>query len=457
MRTIFWVALFNASLTLAPVQTSLAGVGSMDASFNPPHPQGWVYSSVVQPDGRILIAGDFTQVDGTNRVGVARLLPNGHVDPTFNPGTGPNAKVSSVALQADGKVLLTGSFTQIAGTARNLYARLNSDGSLDTSYAAAQPVIASGEGRQIIALADGRALLVGPSTIYFSFSPLTSRAYFMRLNTNGTCDTTFPNLPAATAGMFAGAVTPSGKYLVGGLFNTTDGSARTNLMQVNTHGVVDPTFPAASVMSPLTIGFVRTLHPLPDGRIVVNYGNGLGTNWLLRLQADGTTDPSFTSPSADSAILAAAVQPDGKVWIGGDFLAVNDQQRLKVARLNANGTLDSTYDPGSGTGTSVLAVTLQPDGKVLLGGAFNGYNGYFYGTFVRLLGDLTANQPHLVGGTFTVTAYTVVGKTYTLQYKNALSDPNWTSLPAVSGNGSEMTLTDPSATTTARSYRIVEN
>jgi uncharacterized delta-60 repeat protein len=445
-------------LLLTQDPSAFAAVGSMDASFNPPSPLGWVYASVVQPDGKIIIAGDFTQLDGTNRVRVARLLPNGHVDPTFNPGTGPDGNVSSVALQPDGKVLITGSFTHVAGTARNLYARLNGDGSLDTTYAATQPFLASGEGRQFIALPDGRALLVGPQ-IYFSISPFVTRGGFMRLNTNGTCDTSFPSLPIASAGLYAGAVTPSGNYLVGGLFSTTDGTARTNLMQVSTNGVVDPSFPAAPVLTPLTIGFVRTLHPMLDGRIVVNYGYGGSTNWILRLNSNGTTDGSFASPYADGAILAAAVQPDGKVWIAGDFLNVNAQQRLKVARLNADGTLDSTYNPGSGTGTSVLTVTLQPDGKVLLGGAFSGYNGFFYGDFVRLLGDLTGNQPHLAvsSSTFSVTAFTVAGKSYTLQYKTALTDTNWISLPAVPGNGLEMTLADSSATNASRIYRIVEN
>jgi len=169
-------------------------------------------------------------------------------------------------------------------------------------------------------------------------------------------------------------------------------------------------------------------------------------------------DGAFGSPQADAAVMAAAVQPDGKVWIAGDFLDVDGVQCLKVARLNANGSLDAGFGNGNaGTGTSVYALTLQPDGKLLMGGAFNCYNNNCLGTVVRLLGDLTANNPTLVGTTFNVVVPTVTGKTYSLQYKLLISDPNWISIPPpVAGNGTNQVLTDPNATNSQSIYRIVE-
>lgn len=76
---------------------------------------------------------------------------------------------------------------------------------------------------------------------------------------------------------------------------------------------------------------------------------------------------------------------------------------------------------------------------------------------VRLLGDLTAGNPRLVGTTFSVFVQTTTGKNYVLQYKNSLSDLLWTSLPAVAGDGTEKLLTDPAATGTQRIYQVVEN
>jgi uncharacterized delta-60 repeat protein len=324
---------------------------------------------------------------------------------------------------------------------------------VDTTFAATQPVAVSGEGKQIIALADGRALLVGPATIfYFSPSFITRNSVIM-LTTNGLIDTSFANAPLAASAVLCVAARPGGKYLVGGAFTTTGGSVRTNLVQLDNTGAQDNSFVQAPVSD---LGFVRTLHPMSDGRIVIN-GAGAGTNYIRRVNNDGTVDGSFTSASSDAAILTAAVQPDGKIWIAGDFLWINDVQRLKVARLNLDGSLDLSYNSGDGTGTSVFALTLQPDGKLLMGGAFGCYNNICIGHIIRLLGDFTASSPRLVGSTFSVFVQTTTGKNYTLQYKNLLSDLNWTSLPSVPGDGTEKLLSDPNAIGTQRIYRVVEN
>ena len=433
--------------------SGLAGVGSVDASFDAPAPNNWVRAIAMQPDGKILIAGDFTTAGGSNRVRIARLLTNGHVDPAFtNPNVGLNF-VNSVAVQADGKILIAGDFTTVSGTARAKFARLNSDGTLDTGYAAAQPAAVSGEGKQIIALSDGRSLLVGPTQL-FSISPFIIRNNAIMLTTNGIADASFPNVPILSAGTFCAAERPGGKLLIGGLFTSTAGSPRTNLMQVDNLGAPDNTF----VQSPAAdLGWVRTLQPMSDGRIVV-VATGAPTNYIRRINSDGTADGTFGTPYSDASILTAAVQTDGKIWIAGDFLWINDVQRLKVARLNADGSLDASFGNGNtGTGTSVFALTMQPDGKLLMGGAFNCYNNNCLGTVVRLLGDLTANNPSLIGTTFNVVVPTVTGKTYSLQYKLLISDPNWISVPPpVAGNGTNQVLTDPNATNSQSIYRIVE-
>jgi uncharacterized delta-60 repeat protein len=110
--------------------------GSLDSSFNPGTGvwYGAVYSVALQPDGKVLIGGNFTSVNGTNRNRVARLNANGSLDSSFNPGTGVSGQVLSIALQSDGKVLIGGLFTSVNGTNRNNIARLNANGSLDGSF-----------------------------------------------------------------------------------------------------------------------------------------------------------------------------------------------------------------------------------------------------------------------------------------------------------------------------------
>src|SRR5436190_7759521 len=95
---------------------------------------GAVFSVAVAPDGKVLIAGDFTLVNGTNRNRIARLNQDGSLDTGFDPGAGANAIVYAVAAQPDGKALIGCDFTTYNRTNRNRIARLNLDGSLDTSF-----------------------------------------------------------------------------------------------------------------------------------------------------------------------------------------------------------------------------------------------------------------------------------------------------------------------------------
>ncbi len=95
---------------------------------------GSVFSLAQQADGKLLVGGDFITSGGTNRVNLARLNVDGSLDTSFDVGTGANAIVYAIGLQSDGKVIVGGDFTSINGTNRNRFARLNSDGSLDDTF-----------------------------------------------------------------------------------------------------------------------------------------------------------------------------------------------------------------------------------------------------------------------------------------------------------------------------------
>jgi uncharacterized delta-60 repeat protein len=109
--------------------------GTLDDSFNPGGGAlFWVNAIALQPDGKILIGGPFTTFNGVARKGVARLLSNGTLDSTFDPGTGANNWVNSIAVQTDGKIVIGGIFTNFNGTLANHLARLNAEGSRDVSF-----------------------------------------------------------------------------------------------------------------------------------------------------------------------------------------------------------------------------------------------------------------------------------------------------------------------------------
>src|SRR5207248_1147872 len=139
----------------------------------------------IQPDGRILMGGSFSVYNGTTRNSIARLNTDGSLDTTFTVGTGANNAVFAIAIQVDGRIVIGAHFTSFNGTARNRITRLNSDGSLDTTFN-----IGTGANSAVRAIAvqpDGRILIGGQFTTYNG----TARNNIARLNADGSLDTTF--------------------------------------------------------------------------------------------------------------------------------------------------------------------------------------------------------------------------------------------------------------------------
>ena len=114
---------------------------------------------------KVLVGGDFTTINNVGRPRIARLNPNGSVDQSFNPGLGPDDTVRVITLQADGAILIGGSFTSVNGTNRNHLARLRLSGGLDTGFLSNQ---AGGDG-PVLAMAlqtDGSVVVVGDFTTF---------------------------------------------------------------------------------------------------------------------------------------------------------------------------------------------------------------------------------------------------------------------------------------------------
>ena len=164
---------FNAS-------SAHAAPGDLDP-FNAAVVGTEVGAAAVQPDGKMVIGGNFTSVLGVPRNYIARINADGKLDTGFNPNA--NDYVSNVAVQSDGKILLVGSFTAVGGNARNYIARLNSNGTLDAGF---NPNASNFVGSAAVQ-ADGKILIGG----LFSAVGGTSRTGIARLNSNGTLDAGF--------------------------------------------------------------------------------------------------------------------------------------------------------------------------------------------------------------------------------------------------------------------------
>ena len=337
--------------------------GSLDASFNPGVGVNQpVWSIVLQSDGKVVVGGEFTSYNGVGRNYIARANADGSLDPSFAPVAGANSMVRGVALQTDGKVLIVGNFTTYNGTGRNRVARINSDGSLDGSF---DP--GTGANNFVFAVfqqADGRVLIGG------SFSNVggSTRNRLARFNTDGTLDGTYDPGAGVNGAVICMALQTDGMLLAGGNFAIP----RNGLARFGTNGALDNGYNPSSGLG----GGAQAMVVLPDGRILIggnfNTVNGITRPRIARLFADGSVDGTFNAGTGPNSVIYAIVrQPDGKLLIGGNFTNYNGTARKGIARLNSDGALDTSFDPGAGVDNEVQAIVLQPDGKVVIGGVWN--------------------------------------------------------------------------------------
>ena len=321
----------------------------------------FVQLSALQADGKLIVAGSYLVPGTTFYERLRRLNSDGSIDTTFEPSGGPDAEVYAVTPLADGKILIGGAFTNVGSAARPGIARLNANGSLDTTFGSS-------------------------NTISGSNAPL----------------------------VLALGVQPDGKIVIGGGFDSVGGVPRRDIARLNSDGSLDTSFdPGAGASLPST-GFsapwVGALAIQQDGRIIVGgqffqFDTVPCTNFV-RLFASGAVDASFvtgTGASGTSATVdAIALQADGKILVGGAFGRFNGVRRSGIARVNPNGTLDPTFDPGSGAllldpdGSlyigDVWSITVAPDQKILLAGQFSLIDLFTEPGFARLNPDGTLDQ-----------------------------------------------------------------
>lgn len=359
--------------------------GSADATFSP-IANSTVYTLALQTDGKIVVGGRFTQINSMARARLARLAADGTLDSAFVPtvdNANPNYRsVYHLATQPDGKILVAGNFATIDGDSRQCLARLASDGSVDIFYA---PNIgcdsANGGYASALALqADGRLVVGGSFTVT---NGSVADRHIDRVNVDGSGDYDFLTHINTDDAVAALAIQADGNILVGGSFaNLIAGTSsagfivsdRPYLIRLN---AVDGSLQWGQ--GPGTNGLVYSLATQPDGKIIVAGQFSTLHNWgnpndpdprrlnLGRLNSDLTLDLNFVADTSNY-VYAIAVQPDGKILVGGAFTSVGGVPRNHIARLNADGSVDLGFDPNADA--LVYSIALQADGAILVGGSF---------------------------------------------------------------------------------------
>ena len=420
--------------------------GDVDESFDPVRfSGGFVRCVAVQPDGKVLVGGNYETADMQPRLGLVRLNEDGSLDGSFDIGAGfeqvanINGSVDHLVLQPDGKVICAGSWATVNGVAMPTIARLNTDGSLDASFA-----IGTGFNGSVTDLAlqpDGQVLVSG----WFDEFNGTERDRIARLNTLGGLDASFaPTFGGGAGGDATLDLRPDGKIWFGGNWSSVNGQPRDKFVLLTSTGATDPSF-VPPPATPET--YVLDVAGQADGSLVVGWH--INTPWeadqqfLTRYLADGTEDPLFAGPdfngdvdhiiideeqhilcfgwftrlgrhgesgatrllptgavdpawrqasAFDHSVLDLVRQPDGKLICAGLFLAYDERSANRIARLGPDGEHDTTFYATGIITDNVNVTAVQPDGRILVGGR------WYPGRMMRLNADGSPDPTFTYGG-----------------------------------------------------------
>ena len=358
--------------------------GTKDETFEPPtltregdfNSTPSISRIAFQSNGKLLVGGAFDTINGTNYKNFARLNSDGSVDLTF---TNLNEIISGpLAVLSNDKILVQSRFDIALGGLYKLL-RLNADGTKDNTFNAPDNLnfvtdLKVTPANQLIGIAS-----------FLENSSLVKR--IVRLNSDGTLDAAF-NVSIGINGIVSKiAVQPDGKILLFGEFDRVNNIPRNTIARINADGTLDASFDSGSSFNTPPADAVVAV----DGKIIVvgsfnTFQEDIGVNYIARLQPDGSLlDTSFL-PILDGNVQVVSLQSDGKVLIGGRFTTVNGTSQAGIARLNTDGSLDASFKPLLGNPT-ISAILVQPDGKILVGGTFSGANGFNRVNLVRLNAD----------------------------------------------------------------------
>ncbi len=363
-----------------------AAVGSMSAV----NPNGTIRAvaeaAEVEPitlERKLYLGGEFSTIGGQPRTRVARVNYNGSLDTSFVPPAYAGI-VYALAVQDDGKLLVGGSIGpegEFGG--RRIY-RLNNDGSQDAGFNAPIALEAGNHSVRAIALdLGGRIVIAGANS---------SGGFVMRLNPNGSLDSSFtaPNLNGPVLSL---ALQPDGRLVIGGDFSNA--SLRARLARLNDDGSVDNSF--VPLINPN--GAVNALEVRPGGEVIfagefTNINNTIPRNRIAAVNRHGRLDTALSvTPNGRIRVIV----PDGNsLLLGGSFTEINGQTRPKLARVLSNGSLSASFQPVIENG-DVMAISVQPDGRILIAGSFNRVNGEVRQGLARLNpdGSLDTSMAHV--------------------------------------------------------------
>jgi uncharacterized delta-60 repeat protein len=422
LHALFFAAAFSASAqTVTLDETFDSGMG-LESGYN-------VFKIEKLANGQIMIAGNFDDYNGTPAPGIAKINDDGSIDDTFNVEFG-GSLVTDFVVEEDGKVVIVSDYGGMF--------RLNADGSFDTTFESAL-----GFETYSVVKQEDKYIVTGSFTRYSTEAVMYEN--IARVNSDGSIDGTFAGTSIGDFSYASILQQEDGKMLLTGTFGYYNGVAVNDIVRLNADGSIDTTFNTGTGSD----GWIRGRAQQPDGKYIVTGAfmnfNGQPVKQIVRLNSDGSIDDTFAYTSnivglPEDGIIGfdVAIQEDGKIIVGGRFYDAmtviggpdDGSIPFTLVRLNADGSTDSTFTVGEGFNGSVYAVELKEDSAmtgVYVGGQFTQFNGIEQNNLALLHEEVLDTQSHTTGNI--------------LVYPNPATDRLFVSTPE-NGNSATVKLTD---------------
>jgi len=326
----------------------------------------------------------------------------------INLGTQFNSDADLVIQQSDGKLVVIGSFTTYDGSTHNRIVRLKVDGTIDNDFNVGSGFDSDINSGSIIQQTDYKLVIGGSFTTYDG----STYNYIIRLNTDGTIDDSF-NVGSGFDNSVVALIQQSdGKLVVGGSFTTYDGSTYNKIIRLNTDGTIDNGFNIGSGFN----GNIYSIIQQSDNKLILagyfSTYDGSTYNCIIRLNTDGTIDNSFNVGSGfNDTVVTVIQQSDNKLVVAGGFITYDGSTYNYIIRLNTDGTIDNSFSIGSGFNAGVTKIIKQTDDKLVVVGNFDTYDGSTYNRIIRLNTDGTIDNGFNIGSGFSNSIMSITKQT----------------------------------------------
>ena len=359
-----------------------------------------VSGMILQPDGKIVVVGYFTTFKTVTANYIIRLNSDGTIDTSFNIGSGFNYSTSGIVQQTDGKFVIIGSFTSYNGVSANNIIRLNLDGSVDTSFNIGYG-FSYNPPTKIAIQSDGKFVIAG----YFTSYNGSSISRIIRLNSNGTRDTSFnPGSGFISGSNFTGlGVLSNGQIIVAGRLIKYNGVSCPMMIKINSDGTRDTSFQYTNTTSSKSIEAMLITLDLINGTdkiTIATYDSSTSSSALERYLYNGSFNTAILSGSPTNSVNGAITaihllesSPVDLYLLSGTFTELRTLSgnipANRIIRIDSNGNKDNTFNYGTGFNSGAKVIVFQTNGKYLLSGNFTTYNDTSSEGIVRLNSDGT--------------------------------------------------------------------